>query len=686
MAHLLLITLGPIQDFIASARRCQDLWFGSWLLSELARSVAEATSQAAGGDEALIFPASLSGSGERAPSVANKILLYAEGDAGAVRRIAEAGREAMQARLQELREGFFKRVSGSSHFQGQVAAQQVDAMMEYLWVAVPSTGDYGADREAAEALLARRKNSRTWGAVEWAPQPGVPKSSLDGARESVIHEKLYEDLQRLERQGKVGQAAQLRQRFGIRGMERLCGVGLLKRLGVDPNAKDFFKKKRPAFHSTGHVAVAPLLARLAGEGEGREAVRALLDALEENGLDLARLKIEAGALEEAWISDLAVRAPFADLAEGWEEGDAPPEGMLAVPRTFHQRGGAGYDGSMLFEHPNRIRESFDEAIDANGEAVSEEAVRQIQKEIRCTLKGLGVKEPPPYYAFLLADGDRMGKALDAVKERARHRQIGEALEAFSARCEKIVARAGGSLIYAGGDDVLAILPLHTALQCAWHLRCAFKDAITPCFPDREALQATDGDLKLPTLSVGIGIAHHMDPMDEARALAKRAEKKAKESGRNALAIVLSKRSGPTLEIAGSWDGDWEEGLPLHERLAHWVRLLATDALPDKTAFELADAVRVWKIGTPDMSDPASRDAVKALLRRAVMRRRKERARDNAVIDREQRDALRSGIDHPNPLAAAERISAELQIARLLLSARNAAFDAPTPDPEEEHSA
>jgi hypothetical protein len=39
-AHLLLVTLGPVQDFIAQARRTRDLWYGSHLLSELGRAAA----------------------------------------------------------------------------------------------------------------------------------------------------------------------------------------------------------------------------------------------------------------------------------------------------------------------------------------------------------------------------------------------------------------------------------------------------------------------------------------------------------------------------------------------------------------------------------------------------------------------------------------------------------------------
>ncbi len=53
-AHLLLVTLGPVQDFIAQARRTRDLWYGSHLLSELGRAAARALVD---GGAKLIFPA-----------------------------------------------------------------------------------------------------------------------------------------------------------------------------------------------------------------------------------------------------------------------------------------------------------------------------------------------------------------------------------------------------------------------------------------------------------------------------------------------------------------------------------------------------------------------------------------------------------------------------------------------------
>ena len=51
MPHLLAISVGPVQEFIASARRSRDLWFGSWLLSELSKAAAKQI-----GKDNLIFP------------------------------------------------------------------------------------------------------------------------------------------------------------------------------------------------------------------------------------------------------------------------------------------------------------------------------------------------------------------------------------------------------------------------------------------------------------------------------------------------------------------------------------------------------------------------------------------------------------------------------------------------------
>ena len=82
-AHLLLVMLGPVQEFIAQARRTRDLWFGSHLLSELSRRAARAMVD---GGAQLVFPALTKGHPEIEPcsgplredrpplNIANKLL------------------------------------------------------------------------------------------------------------------------------------------------------------------------------------------------------------------------------------------------------------------------------------------------------------------------------------------------------------------------------------------------------------------------------------------------------------------------------------------------------------------------------------------------------------------------------------------------------------------------------------
>src|SRR6266478_8340746 len=81
MKYLFLVSIGPVQDFIASARRSRDLSFGSWFLSELARAAAHQIVEK-NRLESLIFPAPL----EKAMldpyykefNVANKIVALVE--------------------------------------------------------------------------------------------------------------------------------------------------------------------------------------------------------------------------------------------------------------------------------------------------------------------------------------------------------------------------------------------------------------------------------------------------------------------------------------------------------------------------------------------------------------------------------------------------------------------------------
>ena len=78
--YIIAIAIGPVQDFIASARRTRDLWFGSYLLSEVSKATARHLEAM---KATLIFPAPLNRNDLDEDSnlnVANKLLAEAEID------------------------------------------------------------------------------------------------------------------------------------------------------------------------------------------------------------------------------------------------------------------------------------------------------------------------------------------------------------------------------------------------------------------------------------------------------------------------------------------------------------------------------------------------------------------------------------------------------------------------------
>lgn len=649
--HLLLISLGPIQDFIASARRCQDLWFGSWLLSDLSRATARALAAEVGND-ALVFPGSNVEDVFGKPSVANKILVRVPPDKSPS-LLAERGRSEMHDELERIYTRAFAHI-GHEGFQRGVAVTQIDALMEYAWVSVPlgniGAGAYAEARNEAERFLAARKNTRNWDQVTWGAH--VPKSSLDGLRESVIHEDVYDP-----KKPAYLPPEKRREIFGLKGEERLCGVGLLKRLGCELD-DEIFRGGRPRFHSTSHVASGPLRARLAARGDAVKApLAAFAKALANAHVDLGRFRGPGGQdslTTFAW--DASARA-------------ASTPSAVAL-------GGMQVDGYLFY--PSRIEDVLLQNVP--GERASS-AKPKLESALREVLRAAEVEvgEPPAYYALLIADGDSMGKALDDLAHQGgieAHRRFGRELDAFSVDCRGIVEQHAGSLVYAGGDDVLALLPLHTVLPCARALHDAFQRTTA------RAMEGADPSGPRPTLSVGVAITHHLTDMADARALAQRAEKLAKaRDGKDALAILVDKRSGSELSLVAGWAEVPEV------RMERWIRLLGLDVIPDKAVFDLEDAMAPLLVGEPGSGSRDGRDlndVAAALAKRVLVRKQFDDESPLASDVTSIREELTRRFDEAsNVRDAVVALSEELQIARAFLPAYRVAYGEPRLRPRRE---
>ena len=236
-----------------------------------------------------------------------------------------------------------------------------------------------------------------------------------------------------------------------------------------------------------------------------------------------------------------------------------------------------------------------------------------------------IKDRDKYYAILIMDGDKMGDLVngkttgstwksimhpDIVKRLedidfyekysknwqkiyknypkrlltpSIHAAISESLGDFaiygvSSIIKKLVKEYEGRLVYAGGDDVCAIMPVDKVLEAAYKIQQYYKSSFRIINNEgeskeiKEVFDLESGKLSINlgkgeqnddkiSISAGILICHHKENLSE---MIKRThsllDKKAKdEAGRNACAIELRKRSGGSRYFVRKWDdGVWDE--------------------------------------------------------------------------------------------------------------------------------
>ncbi|PIV28718.1 MAG: type III-B CRISPR-associated protein Cas10/Cmr2 [Anaerolineae bacterium CG03_land_8_20_14_0_80_58_20] len=572
MKHLMIFAVGPVQDFIATARRSRDLWYGSWMLSELSKAAA-----AQFPPEALIFPSPTGPQALKPGSdfnVPNKIVAILDHNPSST---GEEIRSAILKRLGELWEDAHGKIEGK--IKEKLAKDQITDLPEFYWVSVSyddaAGGSYAKARATAEALLAARKTTRDF---KQAIGDHSPKSSLDGARESVIEESEYPRPGAAER---VERAKKLYRNYHARQGERLSAVDLLKRLGGGQHVEKF--------KSTSHMAALPFLKKL-----GPERTKALM-------------------------ADL--RALF----------DKPDWKDMNIGETD--------DGALLFE--SRLVEGIPSGPEQDA----------LRKEFNQVLeKHLKTDRPDPYYALLAADGDNMGVVIDAQADAAKHRALSQAMSRFAAEVQGIVERNNGVPIYSGGDDVLAYLPLHTVLNCAAELEQAFKKHL----PEKDFSAQKNGETVSPTLSIGIVIAHHLEPLADVLELAREAEKEAKKVDpikKNGLAVTLRKRGGADRTVSGQW------GI-LDARLETLIRVYSTKAISAGTAYELQELHRVLsKAGVP--ANGQAKEAVRIV-------KRKKKSGGEVKVKQKTLDAFEQWI--AKDILPLDELSKEMIIAGMFAGA------------------
>ncbi|MGK5093675.1 type III-B CRISPR-associated protein Cas10/Cmr2 [Deltaproteobacteria bacterium TL4] len=492
---LLLISIGPVQEFIASARKLRDLWFGSYLLSQLSKTVAR-TLRDSGAE--LIFPSPQNHSDlepDSALNVANKILAELPESVVPETLVTEV-RKNLKTDRDDYQNKALKKVSSIGKFKinQDLVQQQMKDFGEFyaVWVELKDE-NYAKAKDQVERLLSARKNLRAFEKPTW-DGTGLFKNSLDGLRETVI-----------ERGSEVPGL--------LKKSEKLDALGLVKRF-CPLSDKTRFKQK---FKDLADIALIP-----------------------------------------------------------WEEKIKQHPEAKVLKQQFEACFGGDFSQENYYaENENKL--------ELSDPGTAGEAWAILKKLRHKNMAG----EPPKYACILVGDGDKMGPALDEIKDKQGHQIFSQSLAQFSHEVGNLIQKAQGSLIYSGGDDVMAYLPVHTALEGCDAIRQKFEEVMKNVCQELKL-----NPQRVPTLSIGLAIVHHSEPLDHALKLARNAEKSAKDQGgRNALAIIQSKRSGNDILIGGKWEKrDGKEGIV--KRLQTMIQLYLEEnhPLPGTLGYQLREAM------------------------------------------------------------------------------------------------
>ena len=416
---LLRFTFGPVQAFIAEARRTADLYAGSHILAELTRAAAAAL-QEAGAD--LVYPADL-GSGDP-PNVIVARLPWED-----VESLAERAAAALRTRWEQLASQALAELERCAPLDDALRAQwraQTGDVWEISWAAARiEQGDYATAFHLAQAGVAALKKTRTFAQ---RAEAGV-KDSLGGNRAALA--PAGQDPRAFWRAvRRHPQGARL-----VGEHERLDAVSAVKR----------FAYAEEAYPSVPTIAARPF-ARLAAE-RAAPALESYRDAFE-----------------------LLVTA-FGEQPDRYRRTRHTVE-------AFPYDGAFLYESTL--EWPALVEElGLDPARAERLRSQVETPLRVARARLAALYRTLG-QRPSRYLAVVVLDGDSMGQWLTSALGQGgleAHRAISRQLARFAAAAEELVERAVPDtvFVYRGGDDVVALVPAEQAVPLVLALGNAFTE-------------------------------------------------------------------------------------------------------------------------------------------------------------------------------------------------------------------
>ncbi|MEE4356575.1 MAG: type III-B CRISPR-associated protein Cas10/Cmr2 [Desulfococcaceae bacterium] len=504
--YIVILQFGPVQDFIMTARRTDDYWAGSFLLS-YAAAKAIVLLEKAGGE--IVFPSpegnalvdavrnneEFSTEESLYPSLPNRV---------GVKMNAESS-EDLKKRIQDIKKNvlaslisMFEQAEGDLTGKQDISEKQVTDMFEaYFAFAEDDPSNPCSVIQDVEIKLAARKNIRNFTSF---PQQSF-KCTQCGFREPLREKSAYlDDLKRYW--AKIRKRDYGKYQFRFKENERLCAVCAGKRLLR-------FSRYHGDIPSTSTITVSEWLDRVVNE--------VIKD-------------------HETVANDFVF-----SLKEGKFEQNATVPGNAGKSHPLFN-----FEGDCFIEDSY---DRFEKEAKEEKDLPKQQAVKKARGKLKTFLKALPseLRQPPKYFTIIAFDGDNMGEHRKNLKSCADHKDFSQKLAGFTNRVYEIVHKGKyhGYVIYSGGDEGVILAPLSETFGLMNDIRNAFAEVKNGF-----------------TLCAGAAIVHHHAPLGQGLKAAREALEKAKEvkyllegTSKNAFAVNIRKRSGAHMICCSPWETD-----------------------------------------------------------------------------------------------------------------------------------
>ncbi|MCL1990459.1 MAG: type III-B CRISPR-associated protein Cas10/Cmr2 [Defluviitaleaceae bacterium] len=485
---LFTFTIGPVKSFVNNGRKMRDLYAGSSILSDLTAYAMECVKGLKGFE--LVFPHLLDMDQTTVRSYPNRLVISVEEDCtnGEKRDI----------------------VADAKDIEKKVREKFKSLCLEIL---------EGCSEQPKENVLALEKGGKAW-SQPWATQQ----------IESFL--EVYWTFEPFEKDGKIREYGEVYQQLNknlmsiknLRPFKQTFESGGRK-CGLHLEYNALFYKEKKAFLDEGSTYQLPDIAKFDYLVQDDETLSAI-----------AFVKRFYEKTEHFLYShrDMVFRKRLAcDYPENPSWYEDYVDGCVDE-KEVHRAGKITSIIDAIFDHYPQLVSSPQVT---NTAAIKE--AKSIIKQIKADIPNLKLKS---YYAMLKFDGDSMGEVYRKFAKQDEHEDLSSKICKFAIEASELIKNVGGICIYAGGEDILAALPLEEIWSILEKLHCTFRKQVK-----------IDGQPEI-TFSAGIVVAHLMEPLKDVMYQLDQAEGYAKKyPGKNAFAIKLMKRAGEYREIRYGFD-------------------------------------------------------------------------------------------------------------------------------------